>query len=339
MLDVKRLQVLLSVVELGSVTAAADALVYTPVGGVPAAASAGTRGGPAADAPARPRDVADRRGPGARGARPHGAPPAVRGRGGPGRDRRAAPGQARRWAPSRPSPARSCRWPCAGSASCTRRSGWTSAANVSPSSSSGWRTARSDLSLLWDYAVADGIDSTAARPAPSCSPTPPCCWCPPSTGWPAGGGWRWPSWPRRTGSSGCDHPVVEVLRRAAVAAGFEPKVSFRANDYQEAQAMVGRFRRRAGPAHRGAEPAAERPGHLARHQRCRPPGARRSPQGPRRHARRGRLPQAPRRDRSGLRPGVSRPGRGRLKLTLHAPVLTRDGASRVQRRQAECQST
>jgi DNA-binding transcriptional LysR family regulator len=36
-----------------------------------------------------------------------------------------------------------------------------------------------------------------------------------------------------------DHPVVEVLQRAAVAAGFEPKVSFRANDYQEAQAMVG----------------------------------------------------------------------------------------------------
>jgi DNA-binding transcriptional LysR family regulator len=36
-----------------------------------------------------------------------------------------------------------------------------------------------------------------------------------------------------------DHPVVEVLRRSAVAAGFEPRVSFRANDYQEAQAMVG----------------------------------------------------------------------------------------------------
>jgi DNA-binding transcriptional LysR family regulator len=36
-----------------------------------------------------------------------------------------------------------------------------------------------------------------------------------------------------------DHPVVEVLWRSAVAAGFEPKVSFRANDYQEAQAMVG----------------------------------------------------------------------------------------------------
>jgi DNA-binding transcriptional LysR family regulator len=33
--------------------------------------------------------------------------------------------------------------------------------------------------------------------------------------------------------------VVEVLRRAAVAAGFEPKISFQANDYQEAQAMVG----------------------------------------------------------------------------------------------------
>jgi DNA-binding transcriptional LysR family regulator len=36
-----------------------------------------------------------------------------------------------------------------------------------------------------------------------------------------------------------DHPVVEVLRRSALTAGFEPKVSFRANDYQEAQAMVG----------------------------------------------------------------------------------------------------
>jgi len=36
-----------------------------------------------------------------------------------------------------------------------------------------------------------------------------------------------------------DHPVVEVLRRSALSAGFEPKVSFRANDYQEAQAMVG----------------------------------------------------------------------------------------------------
>lgn len=36
-----------------------------------------------------------------------------------------------------------------------------------------------------------------------------------------------------------DHPVAEVLRRSALAAGFEPRVSFRANDYQEAQAMVG----------------------------------------------------------------------------------------------------
>ena len=36
-----------------------------------------------------------------------------------------------------------------------------------------------------------------------------------------------------------DHPVVEVLRRSALVAGFEPRVSFRANDYQEAQAMVG----------------------------------------------------------------------------------------------------
>ncbi len=42
------------------------------------------------------------------------------------------------------------------------------------------------------------------------------------------------SWIVRT-----DHPVVEVLRRSALVAGFEPRVSFRANDYQEAQAMVG----------------------------------------------------------------------------------------------------
>jgi DNA-binding transcriptional LysR family regulator len=34
------------------------------------------------------------------------------------------------------------------------------------------------------------------------------------------------------------HPVVEVLRRSALAAGFEPRISFQANDYQEAQAMV-----------------------------------------------------------------------------------------------------
>lgn len=35
-----------------------------------------------------------------------------------------------------------------------------------------------------------------------------------------------------------NHPVVEVLQRSAVAAGFTPKISFAANDYQEAQAMV-----------------------------------------------------------------------------------------------------
>lgn len=34
------------------------------------------------------------------------------------------------------------------------------------------------------------------------------------------------------------HPVVEVLHRSAHAAGFEPRISFHANDYQEAQAMV-----------------------------------------------------------------------------------------------------
>lgn len=35
-----------------------------------------------------------------------------------------------------------------------------------------------------------------------------------------------------------DHPVVEVLRRSAVAAGFEPRIAFAANDYLETQAMV-----------------------------------------------------------------------------------------------------
>ncbi|MGW9413732.1 LysR family transcriptional regulator [Arthrobacter cupressi] len=34
------------------------------------------------------------------------------------------------------------------------------------------------------------------------------------------------------------HPVVEVLQRSAHAAGFEPAIGFLANDYQEAQAMV-----------------------------------------------------------------------------------------------------
>ncbi|CAM3227536.1 HTH-type transcriptional regulator GltC [Arthrobacter ulcerisalmonis] len=34
------------------------------------------------------------------------------------------------------------------------------------------------------------------------------------------------------------HPVVEVLKRSANAAGFEPTIGFLANDYQEAQAMV-----------------------------------------------------------------------------------------------------
>jgi molybdate transport repressor ModE-like protein len=34
------------------------------------------------------------------------------------------------------------------------------------------------------------------------------------------------------------HPVVEVLQRSAHEAGFEPAIGFLANDYQEAQAMV-----------------------------------------------------------------------------------------------------
>lgn len=42
------------------------------------------------------------------------------------------------------------------------------------------------------------------------------------------------SWVTRGGG----HPVAEVLSRTAHAAGFEPAISFEANDYQEAQAMV-----------------------------------------------------------------------------------------------------
>lgn len=34
------------------------------------------------------------------------------------------------------------------------------------------------------------------------------------------------------------HPVVEVLQRSAHSAGFDPTIGFLANDYQEAQAMV-----------------------------------------------------------------------------------------------------
>jgi DNA-binding transcriptional LysR family regulator len=35
-----------------------------------------------------------------------------------------------------------------------------------------------------------------------------------------------------------DHPMLEVLRRAANIGGFQPNVTYVANDYQEAQAMV-----------------------------------------------------------------------------------------------------
>ncbi|MEV4686761.1 LysR family transcriptional regulator [Microbacterium sp. LWH3-1.2] len=35
-----------------------------------------------------------------------------------------------------------------------------------------------------------------------------------------------------------DHPVAELLQRTCTAAGFTPRIAFRANDYLEAQAMV-----------------------------------------------------------------------------------------------------
>ena len=37
---------------------------------------------------------------------------------------------------------------------------------------------------------------------------------------------------------GDQHPMVEVLVRAADTVGFEPRVAYEANDYQEVQAMV-----------------------------------------------------------------------------------------------------
>ncbi len=37
---------------------------------------------------------------------------------------------------------------------------------------------------------------------------------------------------------GDEHPVVEVLHRSSKAAGFTPRIAFEANDYQEAQAMA-----------------------------------------------------------------------------------------------------
>jgi DNA-binding transcriptional LysR family regulator len=35
-----------------------------------------------------------------------------------------------------------------------------------------------------------------------------------------------------------EHPVADVLRRVCRAAGFEPRIAFAANDYQETQGMV-----------------------------------------------------------------------------------------------------
>jgi DNA-binding transcriptional LysR family regulator len=35
-----------------------------------------------------------------------------------------------------------------------------------------------------------------------------------------------------------EHPVADVLRRVCHDAGFEPRIAFAANDYQETQGMV-----------------------------------------------------------------------------------------------------
>ena len=271
MLDVKRLQVLLSVVELGSVTAAADALMYTP-----SAVSQQLRrlerevGQPLMKRHARGMSPTEAgAGPGA--ARPQGHAPAGRGRGRPAGDRRAAARPAR----AGHVPDRRQLVPAAGGAPVPAAAPGDPAGHPQrprgparrvagerhgrPVAAVGLRVARLDpaqldLTELFDdptvlVVAADHRLARRRRVA-------------------------WPSSPTRTGSSALDHPVVEVLQRSAVAAGFEPKVSFRANDYQEAQAMVGvGLGIAAGAADGGAQPDRQRPGHPARHQRCRPAGS------------------------------------------------------------------
>ncbi len=43
---------------------------------------------------------------------------------------------------------------------------------------------------------------------------------------------------RGVGCPRADHTVAEVLDRSCRTAGFQPRIAFHANDYQEAQAMV-----------------------------------------------------------------------------------------------------
>ena len=282
MLDVKRLQVLLSVVELGSVTAAADALVYTRrrcrsscVGWSARWVSrccAGTPAGCRRPTPA----WCSRRTPAwcsASCLRPRRTWPR-------------SPGCARagwRWARS-PTVASSF-LPLA----VHRFSELHPAIRLDirserqPQLIEWLENGTVDLSLLWDYRVA----------APRLGPARPDRAVLRSHR--AAGVLRAPVGPSAAGGHGrscrgelgrpAGPPVVEVLQRAAVAAGFEPKISFRANDYQEAQAMVGiGFGVALAPQTAVLNRLPNVRVISLRHQRRRPPGTRRAPPGP------GRLP-------------------------------------------------
>ena len=96
---------------------------------------------------------------------------------------------------------------------------------------------RVDIALLWDYAWSrvdgEGLALTHLLEDPTAlvvSNAHPLA----SRGTVALAELSTESWITRADA----HPVVDVLHRSARAAGFVPVVSFEANDYQEAQAMV-----------------------------------------------------------------------------------------------------
>ena len=68
------------------------------------------------------------------------------------------------------------------------------------------------------------------------SRTPPCSSSRPTTCWPAEIGDHGRSWRARRGSSGAAASGGRGASSAAAAANFEPRISFEANDHQEAQA-------------------------------------------------------------------------------------------------------
>ena len=254
MLDVKRLQVLLSVVELGSVTAAADALVYTP-----SAVSQQLRrlerevGQPLLRRHARGMSPTDAGLVLAAHART-----VLRQLPRPRRTWPRSPGCAGQARPGHVSHRRQL-VPAAGRAPvqrvCTRRSGWTSAATVNPSSSNGWKNGT--VGPVAALGLRSGGGSTRrSSTSPSCSPIPPCCWCPPTTGWPVAGAWTSADLAEEEWVVRCDHPVVEVLRRGRGHGGVRAQ-GLVPRERLPGSPGDGRYRPgcRSGPAYRGDEPA------------------------------------------------------------------------------------